>query len=745
VFLRDPRNGNGASVSDDSTASPTVAPDDDVYLGILSNPGNGSRGFLMRFNRDLSIQKTPGGFGWDYTAALVPASMVPSYQGASPYLIFAKYNNYAGGGDGDGVNRIALLDPNATQIDPHPSADGLVEMREVLTAIGPTPDKNALSTEFPYAVREWCINTAGVNPATNSIFTPSEDGHIYRWNVATNSFSQAVRLTEGFGEPYVPTIIGPDGTVYTLNGGTLFALGGLNGVGVALASSIPDLRSVVVGQALTFTATITNTGPGGVIPTGTVTFQDFTYQDLTPITTTLASNVPLNASGQASVTTSNLTAGNGFLGNHFITATYSGDGMFSGGSTTLVQKVHPSASTTTLISSPNPSAPGQAVIFTASVASAPPGSTTPSGMVTFQEGPTVLAQVPLSSSGIAQFTTSSLTGGDHIITALYYSDTIFASSSGMTTQTVGGGPTPTPGITPTPSSTPIPATPTPTQTPNLTPTPTSTPSASPITSAQAINLSTRMRVQTGDNVGIGGFIISGIASKHVLIRAIGPSLTQFGVPNVLPDPVLELHGQGGFVTITDDNWRDDPSQEAAIIATGIPPTNNLEAAIDATLAPGVYTAIVRGNGNTMGVALVEVYDLSPAPLDKLANISTRSFVSTGDNIMIAGFMLGGNSGNDRIVVRGIGPSLTAAGVVDPLADPTLELRDANGVLLVANNDWQDDPDQAAQLTAAGLAPLNNLESGIAATLPPGLYTALLAGRNNGTGIGVVEVYDRGLP
>ena len=254
-----------------------------------------------------------------------------------------------------------------------------------------------------------------------------------------------------------------------------------------------------------------------------------------------------------------------------------------------------------------------------------------------------------------------------------------------------------------------------------------------------------MRVQAGDNVGIGGFIITGSAPKHVLLRALGPSLAQFGVPNVLADPVLELHGPGAFVTITNDNWRDDPVQEAAILATGIPPTNDLESAIDVTLASGAYTAIVRGNGNTSGVGLVEVYDLSQAVPAKLANISTRAFVSTGDNIVIAGFMLGGDSGDDRVVVRGIGPSLTAVGVTNALADPTLELRDSNGALLVANNDWQDDPIQAAELTAAGLAPTNQLESGIATALPPGLYTALLAGLDNGTGVGLVEVYDRGAP
>ena len=270
-------------------------------------------------------------------------------------------------------------------------------------------------------------------------------------------------------------------------------------------------------------------------------------------------------------------------------------------------------------------------------------------------------------------------------------------------------------------------------------------------STQATNLSTRMRVQTGDNIGIGGFIITGSPSatssgpsgapKHVLLRAIGPTLSHFGIADVLADPVLELHGPGAFVTITNDNWRD--TQEAQIVADGIPPTNNFESAIDATLAPGAYTALVRGKNNTSGVALIEVYDLDQAALSRLANLSTRAFVSTGSDIVIAGFLLGGSSGDDRIVVRGIGPSLTAAGVSSVLADPTLELRDSNGTLLITDNDWQDNLAQAAEITAAGLAPTNNLESGIAAMLPPGLYTALLAGLNNGTGVGLVEVYDRG--
>jgi Tol biopolymer transport system component len=268
------------------------------------------------------------------------------------------------------------------------------------------------------------------------------------------------------------------------------------------------------------------------------------------------------------------------------------------------------------------------------------------------------------------------------------------------------------------------------------------PTPTPIPAAQPLNLSTRVKVQTGDNIGIAGFIVTGTAPKHLLLRAIGPSLTT--IAGALADPLLELH-RSGAATITNDNWRGDPLQEAAILATGLAPTNNLESAIDATLNPGAYTAVVRGKNNTSGVALVEVYDLSQAVLAKLANISTRAFVSTGTDIVIAGFILGGQTGDDRIVVRGIGPSLTALGVANALANPTLELRDNNGALLVSNNDWQDDPAQAAEISAAGLAPANQLEACIAARLPPGLYTALLAGVNHGTGVGLVEVYDRGAP
>jgi hypothetical protein len=210
------------------------------------------------------------------------------------------------------------------------------------------------------------------------------------------------------------------------------------------------------------------------------------------------------------------------------------------------------------------------------------------------------------------------------------------------------------------------------------------------------------------------------------------------VPNPLADPVLELYASGSSPFAVNNNWRD--TQEGQIKATGIPPTNDLEAAIDTTLTPGSYTAIVRGNNGGTGVALIEVYDLNQSA-GKLANISTRALVGTGDDITIAGFILGNQDAAASIVIRGLGPSLTSAGIKNPLPNPALELRNGDGVLLVANNDWEDNPAQAAMLVAAGLAPSDTRESGIAVTLPPGTYTALLSGENNSTGIGLVEVYN----
>ena len=232
-----------------------------------------------------------------------------------------------------------------------------------------------------------------------------------------------------------------------------------------------------------------------------------------------------------------------------------------------------------------------------------------------------------------------------------------------------------------------------------------------------------MLVQTGDGVAIGGFIITGTGQKQVLVRAIGPSLTQFGVPNALPDPVMELHGPTGSTIITNDNWRD--TQAAEIIATGLAPTNDLESAILVTLTPGNYTAIVKGKNNGTGVGLVEVYDLGPIT-SQLGNISTRAFVGPNDQVMIGGFILGGGD-HAHIFIHGAGPF----GVTPPLADATLELHDGSGTLLASNDDCE----------SSIIGPPNPAEACIDISLPAGLYTAILAGNNGGTGIGLVEIYD----
>jgi hypothetical protein len=258
--------------------------------------------------------------------------------------------------------------------------------------------------------------------------------------------------------------------------------------------------------------------------------------------------------------------------------------------------------------------------------------------------------------------------------------------------------------------------------------------------AQALNISTRMRVETGDNALIGGFIVTGAAPKTVAVRGIGPSLSQAGIPDVLADPTLELHDGSGALVRQNDNWQDDPSQASQLTALGLALQNPNESGIVASLSPSAYTAILAGRNGGTGVGLVEIYDTNAGANSQLADISTRGFVLTDSNVMIGGFILGG-ANNTHVAVRGIGPSLAKIGLSPVLADPTLELRDSNGALLVSNDNWQDDSISASQLTALGLAPTSAVESGIYVSPLPGAYTAILAGKNGGTGIGLVEIYN----
>jgi N-acetylneuraminic acid mutarotase len=278
----------------------------------------------------------------------------------------------------------------------------------------------------------------------------------------------------------------------------------------------------------------------------------------------------------------------------------------------------------------------------------------------------------------------------------------------------------------------------------------------PAVPARLGNISTRAFVQTGDNVVIGGFIVQGTEPKRVIIRAIGPELTQYGVANVLVDPTLELHDSSGDLIASNDNWQHTiiggiitSDQVLDIRRSGHAPGDARESAIIAELPAGNYTAIVRGVDETMGVALVEAYDLSPDSNSLLGNISTRSFVQTGDNVMIGGFIVQG-SHPKRVIVRGIGPELGAPpyNIPDALANPILELHNGTGDLIASNDNWLHTiiggiitSDQVREIRSSGYAPGDRRESAIIAELPAGNYTAILRGVNNTTGVALVEVYD----
>ncbi len=262
--------------------------------------------------------------------------------------------------------------------------------------------------------------------------------------------------------------------------------------------------------------------------------------------------------------------------------------------------------------------------------------------------------------------------------------------------------------------------------------------------AKLLNVSARLQVGVADQVAISGFIIGGTATKEVLLRAIGPSLAQEGVAGPLEDPFLELHDSSGAIIASNDNWETTlmggaitMDQAATIRATTIAPTDPAESAILVDLTPGAYTAIMRGVNGGTGVGLAEVYDLNQESPALIENLSTRGFVQTGTNILIGGFIIGGSE-MATVVVRAIGPSLIQAGISNALADPTLELHDANGALLASNDNWADT--QESEIQASGLAPTNPLESAIESTLAPGNYTGIVAGKNGGIGVGLVEVY-----
>jgi hypothetical protein len=259
----------------------------------------------------------------------------------------------------------------------------------------------------------------------------------------------------------------------------------------------------------------------------------------------------------------------------------------------------------------------------------------------------------------------------------------------------------------------------------------------PTVGPQALNLSIRGNVSGGDNVLIGGFIITGTNPKSIALRALGPSLSSYGIANPLSDPVLSVYNSSGVLVASNDNWQSDPNH-SIIEANGLTPSNLLESATVQTLAPGAYTAIVTGNNSAQGISLLELYDLSPLSDSKLENMSGRDSVGTGDNALISGFTVG-DVGSSTVIVRGLGPSLSLYGVSGVLSDPTLTIYDSTGTAIASNNNWQDNVNWI-DVQNNSLAPPNEVESALVLHLPAGAYTAIETGADGGTGIGLIEIY-----
>ena len=491
---------------------------------------------------------------------------------------------------------------------------------------------------------------------------------------------------------------------------------------LVVQSTAPVFRAPVITSTNTSTFTVGTSGTFTVTTTGTPTPQItlvgprpgwLSYVDNTDGTATLSGTPDSNSDDSYSFT---ITAANGVLPN--ATETF-----------VLIVKQAPS------ITSPSSATfavgiPGSFIVETRGnpVASLSKTGVLPAGVTFLDEsdGTARIAGTPAVGSG-----------GSYSITITAANGVTPNATQNFALTISGVTPTPTPSPTPTgtpgPSPSPSPSgSPTPTPAPTLTPTP--TPTATP---TQLLNISTRLLTTTGNNVAIGGFIITGDEPKRLLIRGIGPSLAAF-LSNPLQDPTLELHDESSVIA-TNDDWQDGPN--VGDIPAEFEPGDPRESVISATLSPGSYTVVQAAKDVTGGIGLIEIYDLDSAGSAMLANLSTRGLVQTNDEVMVGGFILAGGTDGATIVVRAIGPSLTPFGISNALADPTLELHDASGTLIQSNDNWQDVAAQADELRTIGIAPSNDLESAIVTTLPPGAYTAIVAGKDAGTGVGLIEIYN----
>jgi len=259
----------------------------------------------------------------------------------------------------------------------------------------------------------------------------------------------------------------------------------------------------------------------------------------------------------------------------------------------------------------------------------------------------------------------------------------------------------------------------------------------PTVGPQALNLSTRGFVSGGDNVLIGGFIVTGTGLKTMVLRALGPSLTSYGISDPLSDPVLSVYDSSGSLVGYNDNWQSDLNHSVTE-AYGLAPANPLESALVRTLNPGAYTVVVSGMNATSGIGLVEVYDITPLNTTTFTNMSTRGSAGTGDNVLISGFIIG-DVDSATVVVRALGPTLASYGVSGVLSDPTLTIVDSTGSVIASNDNWQENIN-FVDVQKNGLAPPNASESALVLQLPAGAYTAIVSGADGGTGVALAEVY-----
>ena len=681
--------------------------------------------------------------GWELTGLSVPFSGSLRARGRTT-------NGYQNGGSGlvEQVQNF-VVPPSALTYSTNPATytKGTAITNNTPSSSGAPVVSYSISPALPTGLS---FNTStGVISGTPTVLSPAADYTVTATNTG-GSTQATVNITVNDVPPSALTYstnpaIYTKGTAITNNtpssgGGAVVSYSVLPSLpaGLSLDPGTGIISGIPTAVAAATDYTVTATNSGGFTPVKV----NITVKDVPPAglnysanpavytrTVTITNNTPSN-SGGAVVSYSILPALPGGLSLSTSTGVISGaPAVLSPATNYTVTATNSGGSTTATVNiTVNDVAPS-VLIYSTNPATYTKNTTITNNTPTSTGGPVVSYSIsPALPAGLSFSTSTGVISGTPTAVSAATDYTVTAiNSGGFTTVTVN--------ITVNPQPTP---TPTPTPTPAATPTPTPTPGL-------VGNVSTRLPVGADDNALIEGFIVQGPAgsTKKIIVRAIGPSLAAFGIADALANPTLEIHDASNATVATNDDWQTTQvgglitgDQSAEISASQLAPSNDLESAIIANLAPGSYTAVVRGLGNTVGTGVVDAYDLSADSPARLANIATRGLVQAGDKLMIAGFIV--QNGPVTAVIRAIGPSLSAFGITNALADTTLQLRDQNGIIVLENDDWRTDQEQ--ELLNTGLQPTNDLEAAIVVTIQPGQYTAQVRGKNDTTGIGVVQVY-----